>query len=190
MGLLSSMRMPKMRVKPLPLAVMALATALAGALGGCSASGPVADGPLGGGTPPGVSVCAPGRVGQPQAFGIQERYINHGHATVVLDRIALLHPHHERLIGSYAVPGLFLVGVLPWPLRHPDMPSRWKLRRPVPGFRLALGRSFSLVLGVAATATGMATSRGMVLYYHDSAGSYMVSNDLAMLIAVRKPGCS
>ncbi len=47
-----------------------------------------------------------------------------------------------------------------------------------------------MVLGVTATAPGRATSRGMVIYYHDSAGSYVTSNHLAMTIAVNKLACS
>jgi hypothetical protein len=46
-----------------------------------------------------------------------------------------------------------------------------------------------MVLGVTPTAAGHATSRGMAIYYHDPAGSYVVSNDLTMTIAVGKAGC-
>jgi hypothetical protein len=178
-----------MRVKP--LAVAALAAALASALGGCGSGGPATDGPLGGGAFGSISGgedCAPGRLGQPVTFG-DERFTNHGHATVVLDRVALLHPDHERLVGSYAVPGTFLIGVPgDWPPKYAGMPSTWKHRQPVHRFRLATGKSFNMVLGVAATATGRASSRGMLIYYHDSSGTYVTSNHLAMTIAVSKPG--
>jgi hypothetical protein len=185
------MRALKSCVKPLPLAVVALATALVSALGGCSSgSGPATDGPLGGGAFGSISGgedCAPG--GQPQTFG-DERFTNHGEAAVVLDRVALLHPHNERLIGSYAVPGTLLIGTVPWPPKYAGMPSTWKYREPVHGFRLAPGKSFNMVLGVTAIATGRAISQGMVIYYHDSAGSYVTSNYLAMTIAATKRGCN
>jgi hypothetical protein len=187
------MRALRIRVKPLPLAVVALAAALPSALGGCTGGGPATDGPLSGGAFGSISGggdCTPGRLGQPQTFG-DEQFTNHGHATVVLDRVALLHPHNERLIGSYAVPGTLLIGVPGgWPPKYRGMPSTWKYRQPVHGFRLAPGKSFNMVLGVTATATGRATSRGMVIYYHDSAGTYVTSNHLAMTIAVNKPACS
>src|SRR6266705_1378638 len=109
--------MPGSRMRVKPLAVVALAAVLASALGGCGGGGSATDGPLGGGaygSISGGSVCAPGRVGQSRTFGI-ERFTNHGHSAVVLDGVALLHPHHQRLVGSYAVPGSSLIGVAAWP---------------------------------------------------------------------------
>lgn len=178
-----------MRVNPLSLAVVALATALACCLGGCG-GGLATDGPLGGGAFGSISGgndCAPAHVGQPETFG-DERFTNHGHATVVLDRVILLHPRHERLIGSYAVPGIYLTGQVPWPPSW-GVPPTWKDRQPVHGFRLAPGRSFNMALGVTATTTGMASSQGMVIYYHDPAGSYVLRNGFGMLIAVGKARC-
>jgi hypothetical protein len=69
------------------------------------------------------------------------------------------------------------------------MPSTWKYRQPVHGFRLAPGKSFNMVLGVAAIAPGQASSRGMLVYYHESAGSYVATDDFAMVIAATKTGC-
>jgi hypothetical protein len=181
-----------MRVKPLPLAMVALAAALASALGGCGSGGPATNGPLSGGAFGSISGgddCTPGRLGQPLAFG-DELFTNHGNATVVLDRVALLHPHHEHLTGSYAVPGDLLIGVATWPPKYAGLPSTWKDRKPVHGFRLAPGKSFNMVLAVTATAPGRASSRGMVIYYHDSAGTNVTSNHLAMTIAVGKTVCS
>jgi hypothetical protein len=191
-GYSPGMRTLKRRVKPLPLAVMALAVALASVLGGCGSGGPATDGPLSGGAFGSISGgedCAPSRLGQPIAFG-DERFTNHGSVTVVLDRVALLHPHHEHLAGSYAVPGDLLIGVATWPPRYAGLPSTWKDRQPVHGFRLAPGKSFNMVLSVAATALGRANSRGMVIYYHGSSGTYVTSNDFAMVIAVGKPVCN
>jgi hypothetical protein len=185
------MRALSMRMKPRPLAVGALAAALALAMGGCgSGGGPATDGPLSSGADGRIArgeFCAPG--GQPFTFG-DERFTNHGHATVVLDRVTLQHPHHERLVGSYAVPGILLIGTVPWPPKYADMPPTWKDRRPVHGFRLAPGKSFNMVLGVTATAPGRATSRGMLVYYRDSAGSYVARDDVAMTIAATRTGCN
>src|SRR5712691_6501839 len=95
-----------LKIRVSPLAVLAMAAVLVSALGGCGCGGggggSAADGPLGSGVDgriPRGSNCVPG--GHAQAFGDQQ-FTNHGHATVVLDRVVLLHPRNERLIGSYA----------------------------------------------------------------------------------------
>jgi hypothetical protein len=112
---------------------------------------------------------------------------------VVLDRVTLSHPRHERLIGSYAVPGdSGIVGGWPWPIKPShflQLPPVWKQRRPVHGFQLGPGRTFNMILGIMATAAGQATSRGMTIYYHDPAGSYVASSGYAMDIAVGKASC-
>lgn len=178
--------------KPTRLAVAALAVGLAFALGACSSgsNGPAADGPLSSGVfgriPRGAN-CAPGRLGQPITFADQ-LFTNHGRTTLTLDRVALLHPHNERLADSAAVPGDLLVGVPgPWPPRYAGIPPTWKLRRPVHGFRLAPGKTFNIALGVAATGSSRARSSGMVIYYHDSSGSYVAANYFAMIIGVKTP---
>jgi hypothetical protein len=177
-----------------PLAALALAAALAavmtGALGGCgSGTSPVAAGPLSsrqdGALPHGAN-CAPG--GEVQSFGT-ELFTNYGHAAVVLDRVALLHPRNERLVGSYAMPGDRLIGIEPWPPDYAGLPPEWKLRQAVRGFRLAPGKSFNMVLGVAAAGPGQASSQGMLVYYHDSAGSYVTTDHVAMIIAATGNGC-
>jgi hypothetical protein len=186
-----AMRALKRRVKPLPLAVMAPAVALASTLGGCGGSGLGTDGPLSSGADGGIargSICVTRVVSRLQTFG-DEQFINGGHATVVLDRVALQHPHNEHLIGSYAVPGILLIGVVPWPPKYAGMPSTWKDRQPVHGFRLAPGKSFNMVLGLTATGPGLASSRGMLVYYHYSAGSYVARDDFAMIIVVTRNGC-
>jgi hypothetical protein len=99
------------------------------------------------------------------------------------NRVALLHPRHERLIGSYAVPGVYIVGAVPWPPRHPPTSRNWKDRQAVHGFRLAPRKSFNMVLGVIATARGSAAAQGMRIYYHDIAGSrYLAFDHNKMLI--------
>ena len=186
------MKLLRRRRKPLTLAV--LAGSLAYSLAGCSSSngGPATDGPLTGGSlgsPGGGFVCLTGHVGQPQTFG-DESFTNQSRVTVVLDRVALRRPRHERLIGSYAVPGQYLIGTVLWPPRHPVNSPDWKDRGPVHGFRLAPGKSFNMVLGVAATASGHATSQGMKIYYHDTAGSsYLAVDPFKMLIDVTEQGC-
>jgi hypothetical protein len=59
----------------------------------------------------------------------------------------------------------------------------------VHGFRLGAGRTFNMILGIKATAAGHATSRGMTIYYHDSAGSYVTRDGYAMDIAVNRASC-
>jgi len=180
-------------VKPSPLTVAALAVTLASALGGCGGGGgPAADGPLSSasslhGVIPNGSICVPG--GRAQTFGDQQ-FTNFGHTTVVLDRVVLLRPHNQRLVGSYAVPGDLLVGAPGgWPPKNPGIPT-WKNRRAVHGFRLVPGKTFNLVLGVAAVAAGRrATSQGMLVYYHDSAGTYVAKNYFGNIIAANTHTC-
>lgn len=182
------------------ISLAAVAAALAAVLGGCtggSGGGPATDGPLTGGAFGSISRGedgVTGRLGQRFTFGV-ERFTNHGGATVVLDRVVLLHPHNERLIGSYAVPGILFVGTTTnWPPKYPGtpavpgVPSAWKHRQSVHGFRLAPGKSFNMVLGVTATAPGRASSRGLAIYYHYGAHSYVISNHLAMTIEVTTHG--
>jgi hypothetical protein len=138
MGYPSGVRAPRMRVIRAALAVVALAAALASA--GCGSTGPATDGPLRGGpfgATSGGGYCQVARVGQPVTFG-DERFINHGHATLVLDSVGLRHPHGLHLLGSFAVPGRRAVGVqFGWP---PDFfkgsrPPTWKHRQPVHGWQ-------------------------------------------------------
>jgi hypothetical protein len=182
-----------MRIIRAALAVVALAAALASA--GCGSSGPAADGPLRGGafgSITGGSDCSPGRVGQPVTFG-DELFTNPGRTTLVLDRVGLRHPRHLRLIASDAVPGrqgVSLVGTTRgFPPRYSGLPPTWKHRQPVHGFRLAPGKSVNMVLGVAATGGPSARSPGMVIYYHDPAGSYVADDHFAMSIAVGRREC-
>ena len=188
-------------LRPLPFVVLVLA--LASVLGGCGSRGPVTyrpvrddpvtDGPLSSGNgihdpSPRSTICAPG--GQPWAFGL-DRFTNYGHATVILDQVVLLHPRNEHLVGSFAVPGDRVVGVVHWPPRNPQTQPAWNERQPVRGFRLAPGKSFNMVLGVAAIARGRrATSQGMQVYYHDSSGTYVAKDYDASIIAVNTRTCT
>ncbi len=194
------MRTATVRLKSLSLAAMALAMALPCALSGCGGSGGSAtDGPLSSansmhGPIPRGSECAPG--GRSQAFGFQT-FTNFGHPTVVLDRIVLLRPHNERLVGSYAVPGAVLVGLVHWPPQYPGtpagpgVPAAWRHRQLVHGFRLAPGKTFDMVLGISAIAPARAASQGVLVYYHDSSGSYVAKNFWANILAAasKKRGC-
>jgi hypothetical protein len=167
--------------------------AVALALAGCGGSrGPAADGPLRGGafgSIAGGSDCSPGRVGEGITFG-DERFTNRSHATLVLDRVGLRHPHHVRLIGSFAVPGAGLAGVgRGFPPTYSGLPPTWKHRQRVHGFRLAPGKSFNMVIGLAATGAPPARSPGMAIYYHDPAGSYVADDQFAMIIAVGGRQC-
>ena len=184
MGYPSGVQAPRVRVIPAALAAVALVAALASA--GCGSSGPAADGPLRGGpfgSPSGGGDCQVTRVGRPVTFG-EERFINHGHTTLVLDRVGLRHSHGLRLLGSYAVPGVWMLGeVFGWPPRGSRLPPTWKHRQRVHGFRLAAGKSVNMVLGTVATTMPLARSPGMVIRYHDSAGSYVADDHFVMAIA-------
>jgi hypothetical protein len=171
---------------------VALVALLASALAGCSASGgPRTDGPLSSGVDgriPRGGNCVTRFVSRLQTFGDQQ-FTNNGHATVVLDRVALLHPRNERLIGSYAVPGTAVIGVIPWPPNDPSVTGRWKTRQPVHGYRVSPGKTFNTVLGVTAAGPGNAISQGMLVHYHDTAGSYVAPNYFTMQIALGRNGC-
>ncbi len=107
------------RARSLTLAIVS-ATLLAG-LAGCGRDHVSSDGPLSSassrhGLIPNGAICAPGD--HPETFG-EQIFTNFGKTTVVLDRVTLLHPRNERLVGSYAVPGSQLIGVPGnWPVRH------------------------------------------------------------------------
>jgi hypothetical protein len=104
------------------------------ALAGCQSGGsPAADGPLSSGDGPHDplprgAVCTP--YGGPQTNGLQV-FTNYRSTTVILDRVVLLRPRNQRLLGAYAVPsGNFLVGnPHGWPPRSSPLPSGWKHRQ-------------------------------------------------------------
>lgn len=169
----------------LPAAVIGVAVAALGGCGGGHGS-PAKDGPLSAGNGihdpvPHDAVCAPG--GRSWAFGM-DQFTNYGHSTVVLDRLVLIHPRNQHLLGAYAVPGGRVIGNVYWPPHYPGMPPGWKDRQPVPGFRLAPGKSFNLVLGLAAATGGRRMiSKGELIYYHDSSGSYVANSNSENIIA-------
>jgi len=76
-----------------------------------------------------------------------------------------------------------------FPPSYSGLPPTWKHRQRVRGFRLAPGKSVNMVLGLAATGGPCARSPGMVIYYHDPAGSYVVEDHFAMIIAVGGRQC-
>jgi hypothetical protein len=173
-----------MQIARMPLAAVALAAVLASA--GCSSSSsPATNGPLRGGafgSITGGEDCTVARVGQPVSFG-DEQFTNHGHDTLVLDRVGLRRPRNVRLVGSIAVPGIYGLGVThEVPPRYSEPPPTWKHRQPVHGFRLAPGKSFQMVLGVVATGGHPAHSPGMAIYYHDPAGRYVAVDRFAKVI--------
>lgn len=176
-------------------ALLAVTAVLGLAAAGCGSGDPASDGPLSSadgrkGPIPDGAICVPG--GRPQTFGDQT-FTNYGTSTVVVDRVVLLHPHNERLIGSYAVLGGWLIGAVPWPPKSQDMPPQWRPgwnhRQPVRGFRLAPGKTFNMVLGVATITPARGTSRGMLVFYHDPSASYVAKNFFANNIASVSSHC-
>lgn len=134
-----------------------------------------------------MSWCAP--AGHAFAFGF-DQFTNYGRATVVLSRVALLHPRNERIIGNFAVPGDRVLGVMRWFPKNPPTQPAWRDRRPVRGFRLAPGKTFNLVLGVAAVIRGqLATSKNELVYYHDSSGRYVAKSYQSDIIASNTHSC-
>jgi hypothetical protein len=177
------------------LVLLAAVAVLMFALSGCSGTSGAssADGPLSSGNGihdriPTGSICAPG--GRPQTFGAQQ-FTNYGNTTVVLNRVVLLRPRNERLIGSFAVPGNQDIGVPGnWPPKYPGISPAWKHRQPVHGYRVLPHGLFNMVLGVAAiNARRQAVSQGMLLYYHDSSGTYVAKNYFGNVIAAISRAC-
>jgi hypothetical protein len=140
------------------------------------------------GAAPGGSDCSPSRPGAGFTFGI-EVFKNAGHSTLTLDSLALRDPRGLRLIGAYADPGQYLVGAMPgWPPHPPAgiaLPPTWGGRKPVSGFRLAPGKWFGLVIGVTAPHPPGGSTSGLVIRYHDSAGSYIVQDHFGYSVVTR-----
>jgi hypothetical protein len=66
------------------------------------------------------------------------------------------------------------------------LPSNWKDRKPVPGFRLAQGKSVNIVIGVMAPRRPGGSTTGLVIRYHDSAGRYVVEDHYAYSLVTRR----
>jgi hypothetical protein len=181
-----SLGMPAVKIR------VALAALLTVVLAGCSSDSHPYDGPLSSAAglhdpiPRGGNCITFPPSTRAQAFADQT-FTNYGHVTVVLDRIVVLHPHNFRLIAAYAIPGTGLVGILEWP---PSYRPRWSHRKPIRGYRVAPRQSFNMVVGGEPAGPGKATSQGLLLYYHDSAGSYVAPNYFAMDVAPGRNGCN
>jgi hypothetical protein len=169
--------------------------ALMSVLGGCSGgtgSAIQSGGPLSSGNGvhdpiPTGSICAPG--GRAWTFADQQ-FTNYGKVAVVLNRVVLVRPRNERLIGSYAVPGLQEIGTVPWPPRNPGLPITWKKRQPVHGYRVLPGKSFNIVLGVAAVRDShRAVSQGILVYYRDQSVTYAARNDYGNIVSAKMHPC-
>jgi hypothetical protein len=186
-GTLQSVRALEMRVRPLTLAVIAVAAAFT--ISACSRTDdPSTHGPLTGAAPGGGN-CSPARPGEGFTFG-DELFKNTGHSTLVLGSVVLRDPRGLRLIGAYADPGLALVGAVSgWPPQMPpgdSLPENWKDRKPVPGFRLTPGKSFNMVIGVVAPRRPGGSTSGLVIRYHDAAGRYVVEDHFGYRVVTRR----
>jgi hypothetical protein len=168
---------------------MPVAVAVAGVtvvLGGCSSPArPSEGGPLTTTTEHGGN-CATGT--RLQTFADQF-FTNTGHTAVTLDRVVLMRPRGgERLIAAYALPGVLGIGVGNWPPPG-GWPPAFKTRRPVQGYRVAPGKTFNMVMEVSGSTVRTATSQGILVYYHDPAGAYVVPNYFFMTIEPPRGQC-
>ena len=76
-----------------------------------------------------------------------------------------------------------------WPPR--GFPVAIRVETPPARSRLpaAAGRGFNMVLGVAPITKGLSISQGMLVYYHDSSGSYVAKDYWAEGIADHRHAC-
>jgi hypothetical protein len=166
------------------LAVAALTVAFVPAMSGCGSGGP---GPLAA-APSGESQCIPAKPGQGVTYGL-ERWTNHTSQTIVFDRVGIRRPQRLKLLGAYATPGLYVVGMWgSWPpkgQRDFRLPRSWAHRRPVAGYRLRPGATAGMVLGVESTAPPRGSTPGMLIWYHTASGSYLLRDDLEIIVAER-----
>jgi hypothetical protein len=161
---------------------LALATVMAAALTGCSA-GPA---PLKG-EPPGEGVCYGASPHETMTDGI-EALTNHSSQTVFFDRVGLRDPRHLKFLGAYLSPGSrYKVGAWtrwpPGPARPGDpVPRGWTRRHPVHGYRLRPGANAQVIVGFELTALPNGTSPGLLIWYHTARGSYVLRDDLAIVV--------
>jgi hypothetical protein len=164
------------------LAMVALTVALVPAMSGCGSSGP---GPLRA-APPGTSTCIPAKPGQGVTYG-GERWTNHTSQTIVFDRVGIRRPQHLKLLGAYATPGLYVVGMwASWPPKgQPEiwLSHSWAHRRLVAGYRLRPGATAGIVLGIESTAPPRGSTPGMLIWYHTASGNYLLRDDYEIIVA-------
>ncbi|MHB1592659.1 MAG: hypothetical protein ACYCU3_00585 [Streptosporangiaceae bacterium] len=149
-------------------------------LAGCSA-GPA---PLSA-APPGDAVCYASSPHAKMTYGIED-FTNHSRQAVVFDRVGLRDPLHLKVLGAYISPRTHstMAGVVSgWPPPPQPGPTEWALRRPVRGYRLPAGAAVAITLGFQLTAPSGGRSPGMLIWYHTSDGSYVLRDDLAILVA-------
>jgi hypothetical protein len=168
-----------MRISTVPPAVLALAATMATVLTGCGA-GPA---PLSG-APPGDAVCFAGRPNGKMTYGIED-FTNHSGQTVVFDRVGLRHPLHLKVLGAFLSPRdrSPQIGALSgWPPRQLGGLTDWARRRPVRGYRLRPAATAEVILGFQLTAPAGGRSPGLLIWYHIADGSYVLKDDLEILV--------
>ncbi len=169
-----------MRISRVPPWVLALAVAMATMLAGCGA-GPA---PLSAARP-GDAVCYASSPHAKMTYGIED-FTNHSRQTVVFDQVGLRVPLHLKVLGAYLSPRdrSAQIGALSgWPPRQLGGLTDWARRRPVRGYRLRPGATAEVILGFQLTAPSGGRSPGMLIWYHTSDGSYVLRDDLAILVA-------
>ena len=173
----------------MPLLPLALGTALTAALSGCGGGGGPAplDAP-----PPGSAQCISGRLGQGVTYG-DERFTNSADVPVTINSAGLRRPRRLKLLGAIAVPGKYVVGTWDtWPpviTGYPQQEREWTHREPASGYRIRPGGIVNIVIGVAATADPGGRSPGLLIRYHDANGSYVLEDDVAIIVSTRSRGC-
>jgi hypothetical protein len=119
-----------------------------------------------------------------------EAFTNYSSQTVFFDQVGLRDPLHLKVLGAYLSPGArFEVGAWThWPPRPTTgkdplpVPRGWRRRRPVRGYRLRPGATAQVILGFELTVQSGGKSSGLLIRYHTSDGSYLLRDDLEIVV--------
>jgi hypothetical protein len=136
-------------------------------------------------------VCFPGKPLGKYTYGVED-FTNHSAQTVVFDRVGLRDPVHLKVLGAYLAArdrSAQIGALLGWPPKGLDGLTDWARRRPVRGYRLRPGTATEVILGFQVTAPGGGISPGMLIWYHNGAGSYVLRDDLQIKVDVLGGNC-
>ena len=150
----------------------------------CDSSGANQDGPLGSPGNPSQQCFGGSAPGHADTDGIQ-RFENIGRHSLVIDRVTLASPRNLRLVGSYIVPGLYLVGAwnsFPPPASQLDKGVQWARRSRPAGTLVPPRHWIDVVVGVARISNAKGSSAGIKVLYHDSSGSYALQSRIQIVV--------